>query len=88
MPRIMQRRTPRHRIFHIALEPNAEQLFTCTPEALKPAEKEAVKMATYEDMRCTAGVGTEHTLVYGFPLEACTDFDKIYKQSIQWLLEQ
>lgn len=90
--------TPRHRIFHIALEPNEEQLFTCTPEGLKPA-KDAVKMATYEDMRCTAGVGwqavleghteaTSRTLVYGFPLEACTDFDKIYKQSIEWILEQ
>ncbi|MBO4518738.1 MAG: hypothetical protein J5704_01720, partial [Paludibacteraceae bacterium] len=67
------------------------------PEGLKP-EKEAIKMATYEDMRCTAGVGwqavseehpstTSRTLVYGFPLEACTDFDKIYEQSIEWILE-
>lgn len=80
--------TPRHRIFYIALEPNEEQLFTCTPEGLKP-EKDAVKMATYEDMHCTAGVGMEHfSLVYGFPLEACTEFDKIYKQSIEWILEQ
>ena len=80
-------RTPRHRLFHIALEPNDEQLFTCTPEALKSVG-EAVKMATYEEMRCPAAVGTGHTLVYGFPLEACTDFDKIYRQSIEWILEQ
>ena len=89
--------TPRHRLFQLMLEPNEEQLFTCTPEGLKP-EKEAIKMATYEDMRCTAGVGwqavseehpstTSRTLVYGFPLEACTDFDKIYEQSIEWILE-
>ncbi len=82
-------RTPRHRIFTIALEPNTEQLFTCTPEALKPAGEGSVKMATYEDMRCTAGVGTGHQiLVYGFPLETCTDFDKIYRHSIEWILEQ
>ncbi len=81
-------RTPRHRVFTIALEPNAEQLFTSTPEALKPAGDGSVKMATYEDMRCTAGVGTRHQiLVYGFPIEACTDFDKLYRQSIEWLLE-
>ena len=80
--------TPRHRLFHLSMEPNEEQLFTCTPEALKPEGGETVKMATYEDMRCTAGVGGPQTLVYGFPLEACTDFDKIYRYSVEWLLEQ
>ena len=68
------------------MEPNGEQLFTCHPEGLKP-ENGAIKMATYEDMRCTAAVGLEHTsLVYGFPLEAVQDFEKIYKHSIEWLL--
>jgi hypothetical protein len=80
------------------LEPNAQQIFTCHPERLKP-EKDAVKMATYEDMRCTAAVGylspgnndqspLVKTLVYGFPLEAVMDFDKIYKHAIEWLLEK
>ena len=77
------------RPYTILLEPNAEQLFTCTPEALKPADNEAVKMATYEDMRCTAGVGKAHqTLVFGFPLETCMDFDKFYRHSIEWLLKE
>ena len=77
--------TPRHRLFHLMLEPNEEQLFTCHPEGLKP-EDGALKMATYEDMRCTAGVGSQHaTLVYGFPLEAVQDFEKIYRHSIEWL---
>jgi N-acetylmuramoyl-L-alanine amidase len=86
--------SPRHRVYQLALEPNAEQLFTCHPEALKP-ENGAIKMATYEDMRCTAAVGYQSqmtndqspiSLVYGFPLEAVTDFDKIYRAAIKWLL--
>ena len=76
------------RIYHLALEPNEEQLFTCCPEGLQ-AEKNAVRIATYEDMRCPAAVGYEHkTLLYGFPLEAVQEFDKIYRHSIEWLLEQ
>ena len=78
--------SPRHRLYQLVMEPNGEQLFTCHPEGLKP-ENGAIKMATYEDMRCTAAVGLEHTsLVYGFPLEAVQDFEKIYKHSIEWLL--
>jgi hypothetical protein len=73
------------------LTPNEEQLLTCTPEGLKIAEGAAV-MATYRDMRCPAAVGFKgpknKTLVFGFPLEAVTDFDKIYSSSIQWLNEQ
>ena len=75
------------------LEPNEEQLFTCHPEGLKP-EKGAVRMAQYMDMRCPAAVGYSHpqsgakTLVYGFPLEAVTEFSKIYRYSIKWLLEK
>lgn len=80
--------TPRHRLFQLRLEPNEEQLFTCSPEGLKP-ENGAVKMAYYEDMRCPAATGWNHqTLVYGFPLEAVQEFDKIYRHSIEWLLEQ
>lgn len=75
----------------LLLTPNEEQLFTCTPEGLKIAEGAAV-MATYRDMRCPAAVGFKgpknKTLVFGFPLEAVTDFDKIYTSSIQWLNEQ
>ena len=90
--------TPRHRIYQLHLEPNEDQLFTCTPEAIRPVDAQV--MATYEDMRCTAGVGYKSqitndksqipmfsTLVYAFPLETVFDFDKIYKQSIDWLLE-
>ena len=77
----------RHRLYHLLLEPNEEQLFTCHPEALKPLD-DAVKMATYEDMRVPAAVGYNHrTLVFGFPLEAVMDFDKIYRHSIEWLNE-
>lgn len=80
--------SPRHRLYQLVMEPNEEQLFTCTPEGLK-AEKGAVRMAEYQDMRCTAAVGFEHkTLVYGFPLEAAMDFEKIYRRSLEWLLEQ
>ena len=92
-------KSPRHRLYQLVMEPNEEQLFTCTPEGLKAEGEEAVKMATYEDMRCTAAVGYKKdqsandqvvngvTLVYGFPLEAVMDFDKIYRHSIEWLLK-
>ena len=82
-----------HRPFKLQLTPNEEQLFTCTPEGLMPLDG-AVKTATYEDMRCPAAVGYKSpitnnqspiTLVYGFPLEAVTDFDHIYRHSIEWL---
>ena len=46
-------------------------------------------MAEYQDTRCPAAVGWQRvTLVYGFPLEAIQDFDKIYKHSVEWLLEK
>lgn len=77
----------RHRLYQLLLEPNAEQLFTCHPEGLKATDNEAVRMATYEDMRCPAAIGLRNTtLVFGFPLEAAQDFDKIYRHAIEWLL--
>ena len=89
--------TPRHRIYQLVMEPNEEQLFTCTPEALKAEGNNTVRMATYEDMRCVAGIGfpapdkeqssVSKTLVYSFPLEAVQDFDKIYHHSVKWLIE-
>lgn len=79
--------SPRHRIYQLMMEPNEEQLFTPAPQGLK-AEGEAVRMATYEDMRCPAAVGYDHkTLVYGFPLEATMEFDKIYRHAVEWLME-
>lgn len=81
-------KSPLHRVYQLLLEPNDTQLFTCTPEGLKAAGENAVKMATYEDMRCPAAIGTDKTLVYGFPLEAVMDFDKIYKHSVEWLLNK
>ena len=78
--------SPRHRWYQLMLEPNDEQIFTCTPEGIKP-ENGGIHLATYEDMRCTAGVAAgHHSLVYGFPLEAVQDFEKIYKHAIEWLL--
>jgi len=87
--------TPRHRIFHLQLEPNEEQLFTNHAEGLKPEGEGAIRMASYEDMRCGAAIGylsstpshLSGTLVYGFPLEAVMDFDKIYRHSVEWLLD-
>lgn len=76
-----------HRPYQLMLEPNNTQLFTCHPEALKPAGEEALKMATYMDMRCPAAVGFPYTtLVFGFPLEAVQDFEKIYRHAIEWLI--
>ena len=80
--------SPLHRLYLLVLEPNEEQLFTCSPEGLKPEGEGAVQMAQYMDMRCGAAVGwNNQTLVWGFPLEACNDFDKIYRHSVEWLLK-
>ena len=79
---------PRHRLYQLVMEPNEEQLFTPSPQGLKP-ENGAVRVAEYQDMRCTAAVGYERkTLFYGFPLEAVMDFEKIYKHSVEWLLDK
>ena len=78
--------SPRHRLYQLIMEPNDEQLFTCTPEALKP-EGDAAVWASYEDMRCPAAIKTPQTLVWGFPLEAAQDFDKIYKHAVEGLLQ-
>ena len=85
--------SPGNRRWQLMLQPNEQQLFTDAPEALKP-EKDGLRMATYEDMRCPAAVGYTHpssgakTLVYGFPLEALTDFGKLYRSSVTWLLDK
>ena len=82
--------------FHLYLTPNDTQLFTDHPEALKP-EADAVRIASYEDMRVPAAVGykspmTNHqspmTLVFGFPLETVQEFDKIYQHAIEWLMKE
>ena len=81
--------SPRHRIYQLQLEPNEEQLFTPAPEGIMPTDTLAIRMASYEDMRCPAGVGYKtSTLVYSFPLEAVQSFDKIYRHAIEWLLKK
>ena len=74
------------RAFQLVMRPNEEQLFSCSPEGLK-AEEGAVKIATYEDMRVPAAVGTpKKSIVFGFPLEAVRAYEKLYQQSIEWIL--
>ena len=73
--------------FHLYLTPNDTQLFTDHPEALKP-EADAVRIASYEDMRVPAAVGYKSSLVFGFPLETVQEFDKIYQRAIEWLMKE
>ena len=73
------------RPFTLLLSPNDTQLFTAHPEGLKPEEGSV--WATYLDMRVPAAVATPTTLVFGFPLEATTDFDNLYRHSIEWLVQ-
>ncbi len=74
------------RVFQLVMEPNEEQLFSCHPEGLK-AEEGAVKIATYEDMHVPAAIGTpKKSIVFGFPLEAVRAYEKLYQQSIEWIL--
>ena len=74
------------RTFQLVMQPNEEQLFSCLPEGLK-AEEGAVKIATYEDMRVPAAIGMpKKSIVFGFPLEAVRAYEKLYQQSIEWIL--
>jgi len=73
------------RPFTLLLSPNDTQLFTAHPEGLKPEEGSV--WATYLDMRVPAAVATPTTLVFGFPLEATTDFNNLYRYSIEWLVQ-
>ena len=74
------------RAFQLVMQPNEEQLFSCHPEGLK-AEEGAVKIATYEDMRVPAAIGTpKKSIVFGFPIEAVRAYEKLYQQSIEWIL--
>lgn len=80
-------------IYRIAMQPNSLQLFAEAPEGLRPYGNGAVRIATYADMRVGAGVAWRdplsdaRTLVWGFPLEALTDFRTLYTRSIQWLID-
>ena len=72
--------------YHLYLTPNDTQLFTDHPEALRP-EADGTRIASYMDMRVPAAVGLKNTtLVFGFPLEAVQEFDKIYRYAIEWLV--
>ena len=83
--------------YQLSLTPNDVHLFTANPQGLK-AEKEAARWATYEDMRVPAAVSYKSlshpssalpaTLVFGFPLEAAMNFDKLYRRAVEWLLEK
>ena len=78
---------PGHKPYQLMLTPNEHQLFTCTPEGLK-AEPTAEPVAKYLDMHCPAAVGVpQKSLVYGFPLEAAQDFDRIYRHAVLWLMK-
>lgn len=80
-------RGPEQKPYRLRMQPNEEQIFTPAPQALKP-EADAVNWAKYEDMRCCAAVGTDKSLVFGFPLEAIREFDTLYRQAVEWLMKQ
>ena len=73
------------RRFRILLEPNDQQLFTCTPEAVLPLSEAAV-YAAYDDLRCPAAVSSAKPLLFAFPLETVQDFDGLYEQALRHLL--
>ena len=81
--------------YQICLTPNDTQLFTCTPEGLRMEGEGAKVILSYRDMRCPAAIGATNTneqqatktLVFGFPLETCTDFERIYRSSVEWLMK-
>ena len=81
-------------VYQLELEPNDRQLFCASPEAIKPYGEGAKRIAHYQDMRCDAAIGWQNeetnarTLVWSFPLEATSDFDRIYQYSVKWLLDE
>lgn len=82
------------KVFQIAVEPNTEQLFTAEAQALAPRGDGTEEIAVYKDMKCSAAIGWKQndgeatTLIWGFPLEATCNFNKIYQYSIKWLLNK
>ena len=73
------------RPFTMLLKPNDSQIFTDHAEGLKA--EAATVWATYLDMRVPAAVASPNTLVFGFPLETVTDFDNLYRKSIEFMLQ-
>ncbi len=80
--------------YQLEMQPNDRHIFCPTPEAIQPYGDGAIRIAHYVDKRCDAAVGwksndtNSRTLVWAFPLEATTDFDRIYHFSIRWLLQE
>jgi hypothetical protein len=78
---------------HFFTTPNPEVIASENPDCIHPAG-EAVCVARYADTDLSAAVaydGTkEHkskTLVWGFMLESTQDFNTLYKDCINWLMQ-
>ena len=78
---------------HFFTTPNPEVIASDNPDCIHPAG-EAVCVARYADTNLSAAVaydGTkEHkskTLVWGFMLESTQDFNTLYKDCINWLMQ-
>ena len=90
---ILNRRvlTPGWYKFHTS--PNAKRIHTENPECILPADG-AKAVAHYEDTKLNAAVaydGAEEnkgkTLSWAFMLESAEDFNTIYQESINWLMQ-
>ncbi len=74
--------------------PNEECIHTENPDGLKPAGDNARCIARYEDTGVGAGVaytspeeGGAKTLCWSFMLESAHDFDTLYTDCINWLMQ-
>ncbi len=84
--------TPTHRLLGdrpITLwqKPHPDHLFAEAPESLE-ACKGGERLGLYDDMRISFGVASRNSIVYGFPIECSPDFERLYKASVTYLIEQ
>ncbi len=74
--------------------PNEERLHTENPDGLLPVGGNTYRIARYTDTGVIACVGYRdpqpqgsRTLCWSFMLESAQDFDTLYRQSVDWLLQ-
>lgn len=74
----------------LVTEPNEKTLPCESADGVQAVGDKAFTFCRYDDTGVAAGVGfdgAKRTMVYGFPLESLTQFEKYYLQSIEWLIK-
>lgn len=71
--------------YTLYLTPSSRTLHAECVDGLEPVDSARV-VARYSDTQMGAGIATDKTLLWAFPMESLHEFDTLYERSIQWLL--